>query len=185
MVLPPPVPRAKEIKAIYASFKTDRDASIEKIHHFVKSIPQLTQKYRGLNLYINIAELLKPTTDSVRFRHQWQVRSHVLEPNQSLDLPSRRLLKYTMRVAHACLSLCRVPPQVERSMVEGDAQYDYLEDMIAGYEPVTQVCFPYNCLKMAKPISSSAMQTRVDSSELTTLPYLPHSLTVSVFRGVA
>lgn len=24
-------------------------------------------------------------------------------------------------------------------MVEGDAQYDYLEDMIAGYEPVSQV----------------------------------------------
>jgi hypothetical protein len=88
---PSPVRRAKEIKAIYASFKTDRDASIEKIHHFVKSIPQLTQKYRGLNLYINIAELLKPTTDSVRFRHQWQVRPHVLRSNQSADLPSRRL----------------------------------------------------------------------------------------------
>lgn len=58
---------------MYATFKTERDASIDKIHDFVKSIPQLTNKYRGLNLYINIAELLKPTTDSVRFRQKWQV----------------------------------------------------------------------------------------------------------------
>jgi len=29
--------------------------------------------------------------------------------------------------------------QVERSMLEGESCYDYLEDMIAGYEPVNQV----------------------------------------------
>jgi hypothetical protein len=29
--------------------------------------------------------------------------------------------------------------QLERSMVEGEARYDELEDMVAGYEPVEEV----------------------------------------------
>lgn len=62
-------------------------------------------------------------------------------------------------------------------MVEGDAQYDYLEDMIAGYEPVTQVCVSYNRLKMVNAILRRVMQTCVDlSKRLSTLsvpvPYL-------------
>jgi len=71
--------RAREIKQHYASFKSNRDAaSITEIHDFVLSIPGLTQKYRSLNLHINIAELLKPNTDSVRFRQKWQVSRLVL-----------------------------------------------------------------------------------------------------------
>lgn len=66
----------------------------------MRSIPALQQKYRGLNLHINIAEFLKPATSTPRFQQRWQL---------------------------------------ERSMVEGEARYDDLEEMVAAYEPVAQV----------------------------------------------
>lgn len=93
--------KAMEMRQTYARVKEEtRDGSLNEIHDVVKSIPALQQKYKGLNLHINIAEFLKPTTGHVRFQQRWQL---------------------------------------ERSMVEGEARYEDLEDMIAAYEPVTQV----------------------------------------------
>jgi len=93
--------KAMEMRQTYARVKEEtRDGSLNEIHDVVKSIPALQQKYKGLNLHINIAEFLKSTTGHVRFQQRWQL---------------------------------------ERSMVEGEARYEDLEDMIAAYEPVTQV----------------------------------------------
>ncbi len=93
--------KAMEMRQTYARVKEEtRDGSLNEIHDVVKSIPALQQKYKGLNLHINIAEFLKPTTGHVRFQQRWQL---------------------------------------ERSMVEGETRYEDLEDMVAAYEPVTQV----------------------------------------------
>lgn len=93
--------KAMEMRQTYARVKEEtRDGSLNEIHDVVKTIPALQQKYKGLNLHINIAEFLKPTTGHVRFQQRWQL---------------------------------------ERSMVEGETRYEDLEDMIAAYEPVTQV----------------------------------------------
>ena len=63
----------------------NKDASISEIHGFVKKIPQLTQEYKSLNRHINIAELVKQTTDSVEFREQWQGERGMLEGESYLD----------------------------------------------------------------------------------------------------
>lgn len=66
--------RAMEMRQTYARVKEEtRDGSLNDIHDVVKAIPALQQKYRGLNLHINIAEFLKPTTGNVRFQQKWQV----------------------------------------------------------------------------------------------------------------
>mmetsp|Transcript_9937 Transcript_9937/g.20250 ORF Transcript_9937/g.20250 Transcript_9937/m.20250 type:complete len:462 (+) Transcript_9937:667-2052(+) len=71
--------QAKSIRESYASFCQNKDASITEIHQFVKQIPGLTQNYKSLNQHINLAELVKKTTDSLAFRQRWQTERAMLE----------------------------------------------------------------------------------------------------------
>jgi len=72
--------KAMEMRQTYARVKEEtRDGSLNEIHDVVKSIPALQQKYKGLNLHINIAEFLKPTTGHVRFQQRWQLERSMLE----------------------------------------------------------------------------------------------------------
>jgi Sec1 family len=71
--------QAKEIRESYNAFRGNKDQSITEIHEFVKRIPGLTQTYKSLNQHINVAELIKQTTDGVAFRKQWQTERSVLE----------------------------------------------------------------------------------------------------------
>lgn len=77
--------RAIRIRKSYAKFRDNKDASISEIHDFVKKIPSLTKEYKALNQHINIAELLKQTTDSRGFREQWQGERGMLEGEAYLD----------------------------------------------------------------------------------------------------
>ncbi|ETI31737.1 hypothetical protein F441_21229 [Phytophthora nicotianae CJ01A1] len=60
--------QAREIRERYDEFRKNRDASISEIREFVKRIPGLKQNYQSLQQHINLAELIKKTTDSKRFR---------------------------------------------------------------------------------------------------------------------
>lgn len=51
----------------------------------MKKIPNLTKEYKSLNQHINIAELVKRTTDSREFREQWQAERGLLEGEPYLD----------------------------------------------------------------------------------------------------
>ena len=77
--------KAIRIKERYATFRDNKDASITEIHDFVKKIPNLTKEYKSLNQHINIAELLKTTTDSTDFRDQWQGERGMLEGELFID----------------------------------------------------------------------------------------------------
>ena len=76
---------AKSIQESYATFRENKDASINEIHKFVKQIPGLNQNYKSLNQHINFAELIKKTTDSVVFRSQWQAERGMLEGEQCYE----------------------------------------------------------------------------------------------------
>ena len=67
------------IKKRYSDFRDNKDASISEIHGFVKKIPELTKDYKSLNQHINIAALLKKTTDNHQFRANWQTERGILE----------------------------------------------------------------------------------------------------------
>ncbi|KAG2525295.1 hypothetical protein JM18_004769 [Phytophthora kernoviae] len=60
--------QAREIRERYDEFRKNRDASISEIREFVKRIPGLKQSYQSLQQHINLAELIKKTTDSKSFR---------------------------------------------------------------------------------------------------------------------
>ena len=77
--------KAIRIKDRYATFRDNKDASITEIHGFVKQIPQLTKEFKCLQQHINIAELVKKTTDSRAFRDQWQGERGMLEGDTYLD----------------------------------------------------------------------------------------------------
>ena len=78
--------RSIKIKQSYTKFRENKDASITEIHDFVKKIPQLTKEYKLLNQHINIAELIKGTTDSREFRQLWQMERGILEGEAYLDV---------------------------------------------------------------------------------------------------
>lgn len=65
--------------------RTNKDASIAEIHDFVKKLPALTKEYKTLSQFINIAEVIKRTTDSTAFRDHWQCERGVLEGEPMLD----------------------------------------------------------------------------------------------------
>jgi hypothetical protein len=71
--------KAIRVKESYSSFRENKDASIVELHDFVKKIPQLTKEYKSLNMHINVAELIKRTTDSRQFRERWQNERAMLE----------------------------------------------------------------------------------------------------------
>ena len=71
--------QAIKIKQRYTAFRDNKDASIAEIHQFVKNLPALTKEYKCLHQHINIAELLKRTTDGALFRDQWQTERAILE----------------------------------------------------------------------------------------------------------
>ena len=77
--------KAIRIKEKYASFRENKDASISEIHGFVKQIPHLKKEFECLQQHINIAELIKKTTDSREFRDQWQGERGMLEGESFLD----------------------------------------------------------------------------------------------------
>ena len=77
--------RSIRIKQLYSKFRENKDASITEIHDFVKKIPQLTREYKLLSTHINIAELIKSTTDTRDFRQQWQMERGILEGEAYLD----------------------------------------------------------------------------------------------------
>jgi vacuolar protein sorting-associated protein 33A len=77
--------RAIKIKQRYAAFRDNKDASISEIHDFVKKLPALTKEYKSLYQHINIAELIKKTTDSPIFREQWQGERGMLEGELFVD----------------------------------------------------------------------------------------------------
>lgn len=60
--------QAHEIRERYDEFRKNRDASISEIREFVKRIPGLKQNYQSLMQHINLAELIKKTTDNKAFR---------------------------------------------------------------------------------------------------------------------
>ncbi|TYZ67716.1 hypothetical protein PybrP1_002183 [[Pythium] brassicae (nom. inval.)] len=60
--------QAHDIRARYDEFHKNRDASISEIREFVKRIPGLKQNYQSLMQHINLAELVKKTTDHKAFR---------------------------------------------------------------------------------------------------------------------
>lgn len=60
--------QAHDIRARYDEFRKNRDASISEIREFVKRIPGLKQNYQSLMQHINLAELVKKTTDHKAFR---------------------------------------------------------------------------------------------------------------------
>ena len=77
--------KAISIKEKYASFRDNKDASISEIHGFVKKIPMLTNEYKALTQHINLAEVLKQTTDSRDFREVWQYERGILEGETHVD----------------------------------------------------------------------------------------------------
>jgi hypothetical protein len=60
--------QARDIRERYDEFRKNRDASISEIREFVKRIPGLKQNYQSLQQHINLAELIKKTTDLKSFR---------------------------------------------------------------------------------------------------------------------
>jgi len=77
--------KAIRIKEKYSTFRENKDASISEIHGFVKQIPHLKKEFECLQQHINIAEMLKKTTDSREFREQWQGERGMLEGEMYLD----------------------------------------------------------------------------------------------------
>jgi hypothetical protein len=71
--------KAIRVKESYSTFRENKDASIVELHDFVKKIPQLTKEYKSLNMHINVAELIKRTTDGRQFRELWQNQRAMLE----------------------------------------------------------------------------------------------------------
>lgn len=60
--------QARDIRERYDEFRKNRDASISEIREFVKRIPGLKQNFQSLQQHINLAELIKRTTESKAFR---------------------------------------------------------------------------------------------------------------------
>lgn len=77
--------KAINIKERYSSFRENKDASISEIHDFVKKIPTLTKEFKQVQKHINIAEVIKLTTDSREFRDLWQCERGLLEGEMFLD----------------------------------------------------------------------------------------------------
>ena len=71
--------QARQINDSYASFRSNKDASITEIHSFVKQIPGLTQNFKSLSTHINLAEHIKKTTSSINFRNTWLAERSMLE----------------------------------------------------------------------------------------------------------
>jgi hypothetical protein len=64
-----------EMKQTFARVKDNtREGTLNDIHDVVRTIPALKARYLGLTLHINLADKLKHTHGSVRFRQRWQVR---------------------------------------------------------------------------------------------------------------
>jgi len=83
--------RAKSIKELYAGFRSNRNASVSEIHAFWKQVPDLRASYKSLSQHINIAALLKRTTDSNDFRERWQIERGLLEGDAHLEEIEERL----------------------------------------------------------------------------------------------
>lgn len=89
--------KAITIRERYATFKSNKDASLAEIHEFVKKIPKLTRDFKSLNQHIHIAEKLKQRTDSRDFRDQWQMERGMLEGEIFLDQLEEMLYADTNR----------------------------------------------------------------------------------------
>ena len=83
--------RAKGIKEMYSSFRDNKNASVSEIHGFIKQIPGLKQRYKSLEQHINIAQLVKRTTDGAAFRERWQVERGLVESEAHLEALEERM----------------------------------------------------------------------------------------------
>ncbi|KAL7575561.1 hypothetical protein ACA910_020137 [Epithemia clementina (nom. ined.)] len=59
---------------------------LTEIHQFVKQIPIFAQNLRSLTNHINLAELVKKTTEDVVFRERWQTERSILEGESCYDI---------------------------------------------------------------------------------------------------
>lgn len=75
--------QAHDIQARYDEFRKNRNASISEIREFVKRIPGLKQNYQSLMQHINLAELIKKTTDNKAFR-DLKVAEHAMLMGESI-----------------------------------------------------------------------------------------------------
>jgi len=71
--------KAISIRKTYNNFRENKDATLQEIAEFVKKIPGITREYKLLHQHINLAEVLKRTTDSREFRDYWQIERGILE----------------------------------------------------------------------------------------------------------
>eukprot|EP00635_Sarcinochrysidales_sp_CCMP3193_P004806 CAMPEP_0118898104 /NCGR_PEP_ID=MMETSP1166-20130328/5229_1 /TAXON_ID=1104430 /ORGANISM="Chrysoreinhardia sp, Strain CCMP3193" /LENGTH=812 /DNA_ID=CAMNT_0006837187 /DNA_START=39 /DNA_END=2474 /DNA_ORIENTATION=- len=115
--------KAKQIRGSYDSFRSNKDASINEIHDFVKQIPGLTQKYKSLQTHINLVERVKKTTDGKGFREKWNTERSMLEGELMWDNLEERI------------GMQEPPMQVLRMLclqaqtqggVRGQAKYDFM-----------------------------------------------------------
>lgn len=77
--------KAIKINKSYSSFRENKDASLSEIHDFVKKIPSLTREYQYLQRHINIAGLVKGSSNSFEFQETWQGERGMLEGEPFLD----------------------------------------------------------------------------------------------------
>lgn len=70
------------IRKTYSTFRENKDATLQEIAEFVKKIPGITREYKLLHQHINLAEVLKRTTDSREFRDYWQIERGILESEE-------------------------------------------------------------------------------------------------------
>eukprot|EP01035_Chromulina_nebulosa_P020897 gene20897-27087_t len=71
--------KAIKIKERHINFRENKDASLSEIHDFLKKIPGLFKEYKYLQRHINIAGIIKSTTDSRDFHTMWQNERGILE----------------------------------------------------------------------------------------------------------
>jgi hypothetical protein len=71
--------KAQAIKTSYSSFRDNKDATISDIHNFIKKIPNLTSKYKSLNLHINMTTHIKQIIDNIDFQEFWQTERGIVE----------------------------------------------------------------------------------------------------------
>ena len=75
--------KAIQIRKTYNKFRENKDASLQEIADFVKKIPAITREYRLLHTHINVAELVKRTTDSREFRDYWHTERGIMDGDYS------------------------------------------------------------------------------------------------------
>lgn len=104
--------QAREIRERYDEFRKNRDASISEIREFVKRIPGLKQNYQSLQQHINLAELIKKTTDSKSFRDLKDAENLVLTGIRFSSSWRSGSVSRSRCLACCASSVCNLSPRV-------------------------------------------------------------------------